>query len=108
VLKEIGKRGLLYVDDGSSQRSVAAQVAGVNNVPFAKADVAIDAVPTAVDIDRALGRLERIARERGSAIGVAGALPVSIERIARWAKGAEGRGILLVPISAVANRAKSS
>ena len=61
-----------------------------------------------VDIDRALGRLESIARERGIAIGVANALPVSIERIAHWAKAAEGRGILLVPISAVASKAKSS
>jgi polysaccharide deacetylase 2 family uncharacterized protein YibQ len=108
ALKEIGKRGLIYLDDGSSQRSLATQIAGINNIAFAKADVALDAVPTAADIDRALGRLERIARERGSAIGVAGALPASIERIAKWAKGAEGRGVLLVPISALANRAKSS
>ena len=53
-------------------------------------------------------RLETIARERGVAVGVAGALPVAIERIAKWAKAAEGRGVLLVPITAVANKAKSS
>jgi uncharacterized protein len=110
VLKEISKRGLVYLDDGSSQRSLAAQIAVTSNLSFAKADVVLDAVPTSVDLDRALGRLERIARERGSAVGVAGALPVAIDRITRWAKGAESRGVLLVPISAVAaaNRAKSS
>jgi polysaccharide deacetylase 2 family uncharacterized protein YibQ len=108
VLKEVGKRGLIYLDDGSSQRSIAPQIATTSNLPFAKADVVLDTVPTAVDIDRALGRLERIARERGSAVGAAGALPVSIERIAKWAKGAEGRGVLLVPISDVASKAKSS
>jgi len=108
VLADVGKRGLIYLDDGSSQRSTAPQIAVTNNLPFAKVDVVLDAVPTAVDIDRALGRLERIARERGSAVAVAGALPVAIERIAKWAKNAEGRGILLVPISAAASRAKSS
>ncbi len=108
VLKEAGKRGLIYLDDSSSQRSLAAHIAGANNLPFAKADVAIDAVPTPVDIDRALGRLERIARERGIAVGIAASLPVTIERIAKWAKAAEGRGLLLVPISAVPNKAKSS
>ena len=47
-------------------------------------------------------------RERGTAVGMASALPVTIERLAKWAKAAESRGFLLVPISAVANRAKSS
>jgi uncharacterized protein len=104
VLREAGKRGLIYLDDGSSQRSIASQIAGTNNVPFAKADIVIDAVPTAADVDRALGRLETMARERGVAVGVASALPVSIERIVKWAKAAEARGVLLVPITAVARR----
>jgi polysaccharide deacetylase 2 family uncharacterized protein YibQ len=108
VLREAAKRGLLYVDDGVSARSLASQIAGANNIPFAKAEVAIDAVPTPVNIDRALSRLEAIARERGIAVGISTALPVAIERIAQWAKAAEARGIVLVPISAVAARAKSS
>ena len=65
-------------------------------------------MPTAADIDRALGRLETIARDRGTAVGTAGALPVSIDRIAKWAKAAAGRGVLLVPISAAVAKAKSS
>jgi uncharacterized protein len=104
VIREAGKRGLLYLDDGASQRSLAGQIAGASNVGFAKADLVIDAVPAGADVERALSRLETMARERGIAVGVASALPVSIERIAKWAKAAEGRGVLLVPISAVAKR----
>ena len=52
-------------------------------------------------------RLEATARSRGVAVGAASALPVSIERIAQWAKSAEARGVLLVPVSMVANRAKT-
>jgi polysaccharide deacetylase 2 family uncharacterized protein YibQ len=104
VLREIGKRGLIYVDDGSSQRSVADHIASADDVPFARADVTIDAVPTPADIERALTRLETIARERGVAIGATSALPVAIDRIGKWAKNAEGRGVLLVPISAVAKQ----
>jgi uncharacterized protein len=102
VLRETAKRGLIYFDDGSSQRSLASQIAGANNLAFAKADVVIDQVPTIADVERALGRLETIARERGVAVGIAGALPAAVERIAKWAKAAENRGVLLVPISAVA------
>ena len=107
VLREIGKRGLIYFDDGSSPRSVAGQISGADNVAFAKADAVLDAVPTAADIDNALARLEATARNRGVAIGAASALPVTIDRIAKWAKAAEARGIALVPVSAVANRAKT-
>jgi polysaccharide deacetylase 2 family uncharacterized protein YibQ len=108
IMRETSKRGLIYLDDGSSPRSLASQIAGANNLAFAKADLIIDAVPTAADIDRALARLEAAARERGSAIGMGSSLPITIDRLAKWAKSAESRGILLVPISAVANRAKSS
>ena len=108
VLREIGKRGLIYFDDGTSPRSVAGQISGASNVAFAKADAVLDAVPTAAEIDNALARLEATARNRGVAIGAASALPVTIERIAQWAKAAEARGIMLVPVSAVANRAKTS
>jgi polysaccharide deacetylase 2 family uncharacterized protein YibQ len=107
VIREVGKRGLIWFDDGSSPRSAAAQISGAANVAFAKADAVLDAVPTAADIDSALVRLEAAARSRGVAVGAASALPVTIERIAQWVKTAEARGILLVPISMVANRAKT-
>jgi polysaccharide deacetylase 2 family uncharacterized protein YibQ len=109
MLDDISKRGLLYLDDGSSARSVAAQIAGANNMPFAKADEVIDAVTAPSEIDRALARLEAEARKRGGvAIGTATALPVSIERIVRWAKDAESRGVVLVPVSVAALKPKSS
>jgi polysaccharide deacetylase 2 family uncharacterized protein YibQ len=41
-------------------------------------------------------------------VGIASAAPASIERIAFWARAAESRGFVLVPISVVANKPKSS
>ena len=108
ILHEIAKRGLVYVDDGSNPRSVAGRIAGANNSPFARADVTIDTVPTPVEIDRALDRLEMAARERTVAVGIASALPVSIDHIAKWAKAASSRGLLLVPITAVAMKRKQT
>ncbi|MEZ5788619.1 MAG: divergent polysaccharide deacetylase family protein [Xanthobacteraceae bacterium] len=108
VLREVAKRGLVYFDDGTSPRSLASQIAGANNMPFAKAHVVIDAAPTQAEVERALAQLEAIAREQGVAVGVATALPLSIEHIAQWAKNAEGRGFALVPITAVAAKAKGS
>ena len=102
ILRETAKRGLIYVDDGANPRSSAGRIAGAGNLPFVHADVVVDAVPTPKEIDRALDRLEMTARDRGFAVGAASALPVSIDRLAAWARAAEGRGILLVPITAIA------
>jgi uncharacterized protein len=108
ILKETARRGLIFVDDGSSPRSLAPQIASANNLPFVKAEVTLDAVPTATHIDGALARLEAVARERGLVIGVASAVPASVDRIAQWAKSVESRGFVLVPISAVAIKPRSS
>jgi polysaccharide deacetylase 2 family uncharacterized protein YibQ len=108
VVRDAGKRGLGFFDDGSTPRSVAAAVAEGQAIPFARADVSIDVVPTSADIDRALAKLESVARERGVAVGVASALPISIERIAAWAKALEGRGVMLVPLTTAMLKSKSS
>lgn len=108
ILQDIGKRGLLYLDDGSSPRSVAAQSAQAAKAPFLKADLVVDAAPGWAEIDAALARLEALAADHGFAIGTATALPVSIERIARWAKAAQARGIRIVPLSAILPKAKQS
>jgi polysaccharide deacetylase 2 family uncharacterized protein YibQ len=108
ILKETARRGLIFVDDGSSPRSLAPQIASANNLPFVKVEVTLDAVPTTAHIDGALARLEAVARERGLAIGIASTVPASVDRIAQWARSVESRGFVLVPISAVAIKPKSS
>ena len=107
IVREAAKRGLAYFDDGLA-RSVAPTLAAAQAMPFAKADVVVDAVPTPSEIDRALGRLEDLAKERGIAVGVASALPVSIERISAWTKALESRGIMLVPLTTAMLKSKSS
>jgi uncharacterized protein len=108
LMREAAKRGLAYFDDGTAARSLASQLALAQAVPFAKADATIDAVPSAGEIDRALAQLEATARQRGFAVGVASALPLSIERLNNWAKAVEGRGILLVPLTTAMTKSKSS
>jgi uncharacterized protein len=108
VIREAAKRGLGYFDDGTSPRSVAPLLAAGQALPFAKADVSIDAVPTSAEIDRALAKLESIARERGMAVGNASSLPISIERIGAWIKALDSHGIMLVPLTTAMLKSKSS
>jgi uncharacterized protein len=107
IVREAAKRGLGYLDDGSSPRSVAPVLAATQAMPFARADLSIDAVPTSAEIDRALAKLENLAKERGTAVGVASALPISIERIGIWIKALESHGIMLVPLTTAMLKSKS-
>jgi len=104
VMQEIAHRGLLYVDDGSSPRSLAASVADTTGTPFVQSQLVVDATASASAIDAGLARLEEIARSRGLAVGTASALPLTISRIAEWSRRLEDRGITLVPASAALGR----
>jgi polysaccharide deacetylase 2 family uncharacterized protein YibQ len=103
VLRETRERGLFYVDDASSPRSVADAIAARADLPFARADMVLDADAAPDSVDASLSRLEALARKNGIAVGWATGLPGSIERIARFARSLEDRGIALVPVSAAAS-----
>jgi polysaccharide deacetylase 2 family uncharacterized protein YibQ len=99
ILREIGSRGLVFLDDGSSPRSTVDAVAAAAKLPAARADAVLDGAPQAEAIDKELARLEEMARRRGFAVGTASALPLTVDRIARWARSLEEKGIQLVPVS---------
>jgi polysaccharide deacetylase 2 family uncharacterized protein YibQ len=99
ILREIGGRGLTFLDDGSSSRSLAVALGPASRTPAAQADLVLDGVPRPELIDKELAKLEETARRKGFAIGTASALPLTVERIARWARSLESRNILLVPVS---------
>lgn len=101
VMEELGARGLGYLDDGSSNRSLAPQLARANRVPFARVAAPVDINPSRTAIEQALAGLEQKATAGGSAIGIISALPVSIEAVSEWAAALSDRGFDLVPATAL-------
>jgi polysaccharide deacetylase 2 family uncharacterized protein YibQ len=99
VMEELATRGLGYIDDGASPRSVAGQLASSVKLPFARAALTLDVNPSREAILAALEQLVATARRSGSAVGVISGLPVSIDTIAEWASGVAG--VTLVPASAL-------
>ncbi len=96
ILQQLAKRGLLYVDPRP----------GTKPLPFVwqrDVDVVIDDDPAAELIDAKLAALDKIALEKGRALGLAGAVrPVTIERIAIWANQLPSKGLALASVSALA------
>lgn len=100
LFRELKHRGLLYVDNGSTPLSRASEVASAEKTPFVQSSIVLDSILNAGDIDARLLELESLARDKGMVIGIASAFPITIERLKRWSKDAEKRGIKLIPISA--------
>ncbi|MBA1144497.1 divergent polysaccharide deacetylase family protein [Mesorhizobium neociceri] len=101
-MAELGKRGLAYIDDGSSARSLAPDLALKDGVPFVAGDMAIDAVQDRGAILKKLDALEATARAKGSAVGIGSAFDLTVDTVTSWIVEAKKRGIEIVPISAVA------
>jgi polysaccharide deacetylase 2 family uncharacterized protein YibQ len=96
LLQVLAARGLLYIDPRP----------GAPHPPFVtgrSVDVVIDEPPVRTEIEANLARLEQIAHDRGAALGLAGApRPVTLDRLGAWAATLPSRGLVLAPVSALA------
>lgn len=106
VMRDIGKRGLMFLDDGSTARSLSGDFAKAVGFPHAFADVVIDGQVDRPAILAKLDELERVARRNGQAIGVGAAFDETIAAVAEWRDEAVARGIEFVGVSALANENK--
>jgi uncharacterized protein len=103
VMRDIAGRGLMFLDDGSTAQSLSGRLAGALSMPHAFADLTLDTDVNQAAILKRLDDLERIAARNGSAIGVAAGFDESIAAIKKWVDEAQGRGIEIVGVSALAD-----
>jgi polysaccharide deacetylase 2 family uncharacterized protein YibQ len=102
VMAELASRGLLYLDDGTTARTVAPDLALKDRVPLATGDAVIDSERDRGAILKKLDQLEATARAKGFALGTGSAFDVTVDAVTSWVAEAKKRGIEIVPVSAVA------
>jgi uncharacterized protein len=95
LLQTLAARGLFYVE----ARPTAALPPGIW---AASVDILLDEPPVRSEIDTKLALLEKLARQRGWALGLAVTpRPLTIDRIIDWANGLKEKGFVLAPASAL-------
>ncbi|MDR3532589.1 MAG: divergent polysaccharide deacetylase family protein [Rhodopila sp.] len=96
VLDEVAHRGLLFVDARTGQPPL-------HRAWNRSADVMIDDDPIDAEaLDQRLDALTRIARDKGTALGIVSIpRPVTLERIAAWTNTLAAKGLALAPVSAL-------
>jgi len=107
VLRDLSKRGLLFLDDATSAQSKSGTVSKALNLPHAFADLTLDGQLQNDAILKKLDELERIASRKGAAIGVASAFDESIQAIRQWSDAATQRGIEIVGVAALARESET-
>jgi polysaccharide deacetylase 2 family uncharacterized protein YibQ len=101
VLAELRRRGLMFLDSRTVADSVGALVAADLGVPHLVRDVFLDNDPAPAAIEAQLAELERLARERGYAIGIGHPYPSTLAALRAWLPTLERRGIVAVPVSTI-------
>jgi uncharacterized protein len=105
ILREVGNRGLMFLDRRTTEETLVAAISGEIGLPHAVNSRSVDERQASrVAIDARLAQIERIALTEGFAVAMAQPYPVTLERLAEWATELTSRGFALAPISALADR----
>jgi len=100
VLDMLADRGLLYIDPRSNMPRLSGSTP--QSGALRAVDLVLDDAAGKSEIDARLAWLEIVAKDRGSALGLAGRpSPVTVDRIATWAANLSSRGLSLAPASVV-------
>jgi hypothetical protein len=108
ILREVGARGLGWLDDGSSSASLAPSLTARLGLHSARADLSVDPDASGPALDAALANVETLARNSGAAIVVAPALPDVIARMKAFESEAVSDGFRIAPVSDLMPRATTA
>jgi polysaccharide deacetylase 2 family uncharacterized protein YibQ len=95
MLEVLRARGLMFIEARPGEPAP-------QTLPARSVDLVLDERPARAEIEQRLAELERLARERGAALGLAGPGALARDLIATWAQGLEAKGLALAPVSAIA------
>jgi hypothetical protein len=91
----------MYVDNGSTKKSLAPGIASEIGLPGTTSDVNLDGNLSRSAIDSRLAKLEETARKNKTAVVMASAYPVIVERLAAWIGTLDKKGLVLAPVSSL-------
>lgn len=108
VMEELKKRGLMFLDSRTGADTQAANTARELGLPTLSRDVFLDNDEEGGKVQAEFGRLEKLARERGSAIAIGHPHPETLAILEKWIPEAKARGFTLVPLTAIVKRHQAS
>ena len=104
VIETLHRRGLMVVDPRTVSGSLTGRIARDIGVARALGTAVMINEQNPRTVDQRLFEAEAIARGGGAALVVATPTPAVLDRLQRWTSLLPGRGVVLAPVTAIANR----
>ncbi len=101
LMRAVKQHQLFFVDSRTTHKTVARRMAERENILAASRDVFLDNERTLYAIDRQFRKLVRIAKQRGTAIGIGHPYGQTIEYLERAIPQLEDEGIYILPASSI-------
>ncbi len=101
LMKELGKRGLMFLDSRTAANTVGHGIAREAGIPSLIRDVFLDNEATVASVTAQLAEAEKLARRRGFAVAIGHPHAWTLDAIEKWLPGAQARGVVLVPLTAI-------
>lgn len=102
IVREIARRGYLFLDSKTIQDSQGDKLAATYGLPALKRDVFLDHYEGLSDVRNALRQMERVAFSQGYAIAIGHPKSATALALKEWLPTLESKGLQLAPITAVA------
>lgn len=104
LLDALGKRGLMLVLGREVVKEDTKKQLEAMKTPVITADVLLDEEINVSAIQARIATLEQMARDKGYAVGIAQAYPVTIEQLGQLKDRFNKEGVVLVPLSHIARK----
>lgn len=101
VFAELQSKKVFFVENAAPAAAQSKDAAAPTYIPYIATDVNIDISAADGDIRQQLLALEKIALDRGYAVGVAHPYPVTLNTLISWSESLSSRGIKLVPVTTI-------
>lgn len=99
VMKELYRYPVYFVDSRTIASTIAADTATAYQIPTLKRDVFLDHEQTEAYVDRQFRELIRLAKENGSAVGIAHPHTVTVDYLEKHLPRLDEQGIAIATIS---------
>lgn len=101
VIEEVKRRGLLFLDSRTSNKTVGAKLAREMGVPVAERNIFLDHENTVEAVNSQLKHVEKLALRNGAVIAIGHPRDATIKALKVWLKTIEEKGFKLVPLSTI-------
>jgi polysaccharide deacetylase 2 family uncharacterized protein YibQ len=101
VLEETKRRGLLFLDSRTSDKTVGAKLARQLGVPVVERNIFLDHENNIKAVNSQLAQVEKMARRMGAVIAIGHPRDATMKALQVWLKGIEAKGFQLVPLTTI-------